>query len=190
VIGLVSARRDGARWEVGMPVPCWSPKTTVSAREQWLLKRLTRTKKLFAFLRMQRHELFDEAFQRELSQMYRESDEGKEPIAPALLAMVVLLQAYTKASDAEAVELSVVDARWQMVLDVMGNDEPAFCNRCTNPISYNADAARKLLTCSRVPRQCAAREVYCSAGFVAFCVTGDASILCSGTSMTPTSLAS
>ena len=47
-------------------------------------------------------------------------------VAPALLSMVVLLQAYTKASDAEAVELSVVDARWQMVLDVAGDDEPPF----------------------------------------------------------------
>jgi hypothetical protein len=81
---------------------------------------------LFAFLRLHRHELFDEAFQAELGQMYRDSGEGKQPVAPALLAMVVLLQAYTKASDAEAVELSVVDARWQMVLDVAGRDDPAF----------------------------------------------------------------
>jgi len=91
-----------------------------------LLKRLTRTKKLFAFLRLHRHQLFDESFQTELAQMYRETGEGKQPVAPALLAMVVLLQAYTKTSDAEAVELSLVDARWQMVLDVAGSDEPAF----------------------------------------------------------------
>jgi len=109
-----------------MSTPRWSPIATVSAREQWLLKRLVRTKKLFAFLRLHRHELFDETFQAELAQMYRDSGEGKQPVAPALLAMVVLLQAYTKASDAEAVELSVVDARWQMVLDVAGSDEPAF----------------------------------------------------------------
>src|ERR1019366_7171312 len=47
-------------------------------------------------------------------------------VAPALLAMVVLLQAYTGASDAQAVELAVVDARWQMVLGVIGQDEPPF----------------------------------------------------------------
>lgn len=109
-----------------MSTPRWSPSATVSAREQWLLKRLVRTKKLFAFLRLHRHELFDEVFQSELALMYRDSGEGKQPVAPALLAMVVLLQAYTKASDAEAVELSVVDARWQMVLDVAGCDDPAF----------------------------------------------------------------
>ena len=109
-----------------MSTPQWSPSATVSGREQWLLKRLVRTKKLFAFLRLHRHELFDDAFQAELAGMYRDSVEGKQPVAPALLSMVVLLQAYTKASDAEAVELSVVDARWQMVLDVAGDDEPPF----------------------------------------------------------------
>ena len=33
---------------------------------------------------------------------------------------------YLGVSDAEAVELTVVDLRWQMVLDTMGCDEPAF----------------------------------------------------------------
>ena len=44
-----------------MSTPQWSPSATVSGREQWLLKRLVRTKKLFAFLRLHRHELFDDA---------------------------------------------------------------------------------------------------------------------------------
>jgi hypothetical protein len=47
-------------------------------------------------------------------------------VAPALLAMVLLLQAYTGASDAQAVELAIVDARWQMVLGVVGQDEAPF----------------------------------------------------------------
>lgn len=90
------------------------------------MRRLGRTKKLFAFLREHRRELFDDAFQDELAAMYRGSGEGKTPVPPALMAMVVLLQAYVGASDAEAVELSVVDARWQIVLGVLGSDEPAF----------------------------------------------------------------
>lgn len=109
-----------------MSVPRWIPEGKTSKREQLLLKRLGRTKKLFAFLREHRLELFDDVFQDELATMYRDTGEGKTPVAPALLAMVVLLQAYTGASDAEAVELSVVDARWQMVLGVLGSDEPAF----------------------------------------------------------------
>lgn len=42
------------------------------------------------------------------------------------MAMAVLLQAYAGACDAEAVELTVVDLRWQLVLDCLGAEEPAF----------------------------------------------------------------
>jgi hypothetical protein len=90
------------------------------------MKRLTRTRKLFGFLRELRHELFDDNFQAELESMYRESGAGRPALPPAMLAMVVLLQAYHGISDAEAVELSVVDLRWQMVLDRLGATEPAF----------------------------------------------------------------
>lgn len=109
-----------------MLVVRWSPSVPLSRREQFLVGRMTRTGKLFAFLRRHRHELFDDAFQTELETMYRDSGEGKQPVPPALLAMVILLQAYTGASDAQAVELSIVDARWQMVLGVIGEDEPPF----------------------------------------------------------------
>jgi hypothetical protein len=40
--------------------------------------------------------------------------------------MAVIVQGYLGVSDAEAVELSVLDLRWQMVLDNMGSEEPAF----------------------------------------------------------------
>jgi hypothetical protein len=88
------------------------------------MKRLVRTKKLFAFLRLHRHEIFDDAFQEELEGMYRSTGAGSEPLPPALLCMVVLLQAYTGVSDAEAVELTVMDARWQLVLDCMNAETP------------------------------------------------------------------
>ena len=99
---------------------------TPSKREAMVLKRLTRTKKLFAFLRLHRRTIFDDAFQAELGGMYRASEAGRSPVPPALLAMATLLQAYTGASDAEAVELSLLDARWQMVLDNLEGDAPAF----------------------------------------------------------------
>jgi hypothetical protein len=109
-----------------MKIDRWHPSTTLSKREERLMKRLTRTRKLFGFLRMHRHELFDDAFQGELESMYRSSGAGKPPVPPALLGMALLLQGYTQVSDAEAVELTAVDARWQMVLDHLGTDEPAF----------------------------------------------------------------
>ena len=109
-----------------MTMKRWTPAAKVTKQEGFLLKRLTRTKKLFGFLRESRHEIFDDAFQAELEGMYRETGAGKVPVPPALMAMAVLLQAYAGASDAEAVELTVVDLRWQMVLDRLGSDEPAF----------------------------------------------------------------
>lgn len=109
-----------------MAVPRWTPSTETTKREDKLLKRVLKTRKLFGFLRLQRTQLFNEAFQAELGSMYRDSGEGQQPVPPALLAMAMLLQAYEGVSDAEAVERTVIDARWQMVLDVLGSDEPAF----------------------------------------------------------------
>lgn len=109
-----------------MTIERWHPRTTYTKQETVLLRRLRRTRKLFAFLRDHRRELFDDAFQAELATMYRDTGAGKDPVAPALLAMASVLQSYLKVSDAEAVEMTVVDLRWQMVLDHLGMDEPAF----------------------------------------------------------------
>ena len=104
----------------------WSPPVELSRQEKMLMKRLTRVRALFGFLRLHRHELFDDAFQAQLEGMYRTTGEGEEPHPPALLCMVVLLQGYVGASDAEAVELSLVDLRWQMILDCLGATTPPF----------------------------------------------------------------
>jgi len=104
----------------------WSPPVDLSAQEKMLMKRLTRVRTLFGFLRQHRHDLFDDAFQEQLEGMYRITGAGEEPHPPALLCMVVLLQGYVGASDAEAVELSLVDLRWQMVLDCLGASTPPF----------------------------------------------------------------
>jgi hypothetical protein len=109
-----------------MTIERWHPRTTYTKQEEVLLRRLRRSRKLFAFLRDHRRELFDDAFQDELAAMYRDTGAGKDPVAPALLAMALVLQGYLRTSDAEAVEMTVVDLRWQMVLDHLGEDEPAF----------------------------------------------------------------
>lgn len=126
----------------------WYPSTVFTAQERFLMKRLTRTRKLFGFLRQHRHELFDEAFQIELESMYRDTGAGREPVPPALLAMVILLQGYHGISDAEAVEMTVVDLRWQLVLDRLGETEPPFsqgalCNFRARLIHHDMD--RRLL---------------------------------------------
>jgi hypothetical protein len=109
-----------------MSVPRWNPPREIAPREAKLLSRLTRVRKLFRFLREYRHVVFDDAFQEELAAMYRDTGAGKPPLPPAFLAMAILVQAYQGVSDAEAVELSVVDLRWQLVLDRLGGEEPAF----------------------------------------------------------------
>ena len=54
-----------------MTIARWNPPVAPTRREQFLLKRLGRARKLFGFLRVHRHELFHDAFQDELASMYR-----------------------------------------------------------------------------------------------------------------------
>jgi len=104
----------------------WKPPVELTKKEQLIMKRLNRVRPLFGFLREKRHVLFDDTFQEQLEGMYRQTGAGDEPHAPAMLCMVLLLQGYVGASDAEAVEFAVMDRRWQMVLDCLDVDEPPF----------------------------------------------------------------
>ena len=103
----------------------WRPPAEPSPAEQAVIKAVRRAK-LFVFLRLHRHELFDEQFQAELAQAYVDSPKGQPPVPPALLALATILQAYTGASDDEVIEATVMDRRWQLVLDCMNAEEPPF----------------------------------------------------------------
>jgi hypothetical protein len=93
--------------------------------EEQMVTRI-RKAKLFVFLRFHRHELFDETFQQELATLYRSSKRGHPPIAPAQLALAVILQAYTGTSDDEVIEATRMDRRWQLVLDCLDTDQAPF----------------------------------------------------------------
>lgn len=108
------------------PVPRWNPSNVTGAREQKLLQRMDKHRRLYLFLYQHRLEIFDEAFQDELAAMYRDTGEGKLPVPPALLAMAILMQAYAGLSDADTVDNTVFDIRWQIVLGTVGAQEPAF----------------------------------------------------------------
>ena len=54
-----------------MTIARWTPPVAPTRQEQFMLKRLGRVRKLLGFLRLHRHELFDDAFQDELAAMYR-----------------------------------------------------------------------------------------------------------------------
>src|SRR6266513_770120 len=103
----------------------WRPPVEPSPAEQGVIKAVRRAR-LFVFLRQYRHELFDEAFQAELAEAYVDSPKGQPPVPPARLALATILQAYTKVSDDEVIEATVMDRRWQLVLDCMGAEEPPF----------------------------------------------------------------
>jgi DDE family transposase/transposase-like protein DUF772 len=109
-----------------MTIARWKPLVALTRQEQFLLKRLDRVRKLLGFLRLHRHELFDHAFQDELASMYRTTGAGKDALPPAMMAMAMLVQGYLGISDAEMVELTVVDLRVQMVLGCLGAEQPAF----------------------------------------------------------------
>jgi hypothetical protein len=109
-----------------MTIASWKPPVAPTRQEEILLKRLDRVRKLLGFLRLHRHELFDERFQDELASMYRTTGAGKDALPPAMMAMATLVQGYLGISDAEMVELTVVDLRVQMVLGCLGAEKPAF----------------------------------------------------------------
>ena len=96
-----------------------------SPAEQAVIGAVRRAK-LFVFLRGHRHELFDEVFQLELARAYVDSPKGQPPVPPAQLALATILQAYTRVSDDEVIEATVMDRRWQLVLDCMDTEEPPF----------------------------------------------------------------
>ena len=94
----------------------WHPPVELTVAEQAVARRIRRAK-LFVFLRQWRHVLFDDAYQQELAEaLYGAGARGRPPVPPALLALATLLQAYTGASDDEAVEAAALDRRWQLAL--------------------------------------------------------------------------
>jgi Transposase DDE domain/Transposase domain (DUF772) len=103
----------------------WQPSVELSTQEEQIMKRI-RKAKLFVFLRQHRHALLDEAFQQELANLYRKAERGQPPVAPAMLALALILEAYTGVSDDEVIEATVMDRRWQLVLDCVDTEEAPF----------------------------------------------------------------
>src|SRR6202165_2630818 len=122
---MVSSRKTHAKGRKQMQPPSWQPPVALSAQEEQIVKRV-RKAKLFVFLRQHRHELFNEAFQQELANLYRQAERGHPPIAPAMLALALILQAYIGISDDEVIEATVMDRRWQLVLDCLDTEQAPF----------------------------------------------------------------
>jgi len=104
----------------------WNPPITLTSEEQQIAARTRKTRKFFVFLREHRHELLDADLQYTLAQSYSPEPGGQAPVEAGLLALATLLQAYCHVGDRDAVELTVMDKRWQMVLDCLGAEQPPF----------------------------------------------------------------
>lgn len=103
----------------------WHPPIKTSEAEDKILKRIKRAK-LFLFLRHHRHQLFSQEFQEELAEIYKDHPQGQPPVPPALLALALILQAYTGVSDDEVIEATLMDRRWQLALDCLDCEETPF----------------------------------------------------------------
>src|SRR5438876_3793589 len=103
----------------------WQPPVELSEQEKQIVKKI-RKAKLFVFLRLHRHELLDEAFQQELASLYCQAERGQPPVAPAMLALALILEAYSGVSDDEVIEATVMDRRWQLVLDCLDTEQAPF----------------------------------------------------------------
>jgi transposase len=103
----------------------WQPPVEPSRLEREVIKRIKRAR-LFVWLREHRHELFDEDLQHQLAGMYADRPVGQPPVPPAQLGLATILQAYTGASDDEVIEATVMDRRWQLVLDCMDHAQAPF----------------------------------------------------------------
>ena len=141
-----------------MPIPFWCPSVPCTPAEQRILKACRRTRKLYIFLREHRHEIVDQAMHDELAATYRSTGAGKPPLPPGLLAMASLLQGYQQVSDAEAVQLALVDLRWQVVLGCLGSEtapfsQGALCDFRQRMVEHDLDL-RLLAKTAEVARRC------------------------------------
>lgn len=103
----------------------WKPPVELSRGEQFIAKRCEK-RRVFVFLRELRHRIFDDEMQAKLIAAYSPVERGRSRVRPAQLALAVLLQAALRVPDHEVVELTLMDRRWQMVLDCSGAETPLF----------------------------------------------------------------
>jgi transposase len=96
-----------------------------SPAEQQLVNRIRRAK-LVVMLRRRRDERLSEDFQAELAGLDTDRPKGQPPVVPAQLALALIGQAYTGASDDEVIEATVMDRRWRLVLDCLDAEQPPF----------------------------------------------------------------
>ncbi len=109
--------------------------------------------------------------------MYADAAKGQPPVPPAQLALTVILQAYTKASDAEAIEALTMDRRWQLVVDCLDCEEAPFSQATLVRfrqalIIHKLDRRLTLANCRISSKEQKVRFTTIASGFGFFSVVG------------------
>jgi transposase len=104
----------------------WKPPMAWSAAEPPRAARTRKARTFFVLLRECRHERLDADFQPTLTNSESPGSGGHEPVEAGLLALATLGQAYGHVGDRDAVELTVLDKRWQLVRECRGAAQPPF----------------------------------------------------------------
>lgn len=100
--------------------PDWTVEQEPSERELRIIK-LCKKRRLFVFLRLHRHLIFDPEMVEALYGMY--SGTGRLPEDPVRLALAMLLQVAFGEADNEVPALTAADLRWRMVLGLLDTPE-------------------------------------------------------------------
>jgi hypothetical protein len=104
----------------------WNPPIALTPEEQKIVARTRKTRKFCVFLRERRHEILAADLPHALAQSYSPEPGGKAPVEVGLWALATRLPAYCHVGDRDAVELTVMDKRWQLGLDGLGVEPPPF----------------------------------------------------------------
>lgn len=104
----------------------WTPPIAWTPEEQTMVARTRKARQFLVLLRERRHALLDAALQQTLAQSSSAGPGGKAPVEPGLLALATLVHAYCHVGERDAVERTVMDTRWQLVLDGLGAEPPPF----------------------------------------------------------------
>lgn len=104
----------------------WNPPIALTLEEQKMAARTRKTRKFLVLLRERRHALLDADFQHTLAKSESPEPPGTAAVEVGRLALALRLQAYGNVGDREAVARTVMDQRWQRVLDGLGAAPPPF----------------------------------------------------------------
>jgi len=102
----------------------WTPPSALTPEEHKIAARPRQARKFFVFWREHRHAWLEAPCQDTFTETYRAEPGGTAPVEAGLLALATLVQASCHVSDRDAVALTVMDKRWQMVLGCLGAEPP------------------------------------------------------------------